>query len=108
MVGIDEAQFFDSRQLLGHIDIWRKHFKVIVAGLNLDFRREPFGAMVDLINLADSATKLNAICHRCKSEYSIFTQRLIDGEPAPLDSPVIQVGGLEAYEARCHECYNKR
>ena len=106
VIGIDEAQFFDKEQLLDHVQVWRVSFKVIVAGLNLDFRREPFGAMVDLINLADTVTKLTSICHKCRSEYGIFTQRLIDGEPASFDSPTIQVGGLEAYEARCYNCYS--
>jgi thymidine kinase len=105
IVGVDEAQFFDKDQLLEYVDLWRKYFKVIVAGLNLDFRKQPFGAMVDLINIADSAIKLTAVCHKCQNDNAIFTQRLIDGEPAPLDGPVIQVGGMDSYEARCYNCY---
>lgn len=105
IIAVDEAQFFDKQQLIDHVDVWRTQFDVIVAGLNLDFRREPFGGMVDVIMVADKVTKLTSVCHVCKNDNAIFTQRLINGEPAPFDSPVIQVGGLEAYEARCYKCY---
>ena len=78
---------------------------MIVAGLNQDFRAEPFGEMHRLMNRADVVTYLTAVCVCCGSEYATRTQRLIDGEPAPFDSPVIQVGGKESYQARCRMCH---
>jgi thymidine kinase len=76
--------------------------QVIVTGLDRDFRGIPFGTMPRLLALADQVTKLTAICVVC-GEPATRTQRLIDGEPAPADSPLIVIGGLgdETYEARC-------
>lgn len=104
VIGIDEIQFFDEAivsivdQLadLGH--------RVIVAGLDTDFRGEPFGVMPELMAMSEMVTKLNAICPQCGSPAS-RTQRLIDGEPASYDDPIILVGASESYEPRCRHCH---
>jgi thymidine kinase len=103
VVAVDEAQFFDS--LLPVCDALAAHgTRVIVAGLNLDFRGEPFETLVEVLARADAITLLSAICTVCGEE-ATRTQRLIDGEPAPYDSPRIQVGGEESYHACCRHCH---
>ncbi|MCQ2958113.1 MAG: thymidine kinase [Candidatus Gastranaerophilales bacterium] len=79
--------------------------KVIGAGLELDFKEEPFGCMPQLMCYADKIDKLSAICMKCGSEHGVRTQRLIDGIPADINSPLIMIGGDETYEARCMDCY---
>lgn len=101
VVAIDEAQFFDA----GIVDICRRlassGARVIVAGLNMDFRGEPFGFVPQLMAIADGGvTMLTAVCTICGGE-ATRTQRLIDGKPALYHAPVILVGGSEAYQARC-------
>ena len=100
IVAVDEVQFFDE----GIIDVVNRiaaqRIRVIVAGLDTDFRGEPFGPMLKLMTLSESITKLNAICPICGSPAS-RTQRLIDGKPASYDDPVILVGASESYEPRC-------
>ncbi|NWG20681.1 MAG: thymidine kinase [Chloroflexi bacterium] len=81
-----------------------RDLRVIVAGLDQDFRARPFPAMARLMAVAEQVDKLFAICVRCGA-YATRSQRLIDGRPAPADAPVIAVGGLELYEARCRACY---
>ena len=100
VVAIDEAQFFNEdiiplvRQLA---DIG---IRVIVAGLDTDFRGEPFGPMPMLMALAERVEKLQAICMVC-GEPACRTQRLVNGVPARYDDPVVIVGAAEMYEARC-------
>lgn len=109
VVGIDEAQFFDKNITKVADRLAKRGIRVIVAGLDTDFRGEPFGQMPKLMALAESVTKLNAICPVCGSPAS-RTQRLIDGKPASYDDPVIMVGASESYEPRCrhhHEVPNK-
>jgi len=77
---------------------------VIVAGLDMDFRGEPFGPMPLLMAEAEEVTKLQAICVTCGAPAS-RTQRLIDDQPAAFDDPIILVGGSESYEARCRSCH---
>ena len=102
VVAVDEAQFFDN----GLIEVVEKlaanGTRVIVAGLDLDFRGEPFGPMPLLLSRAEEVTKLHAICVVCGEEAS-RTQRLVNGQPARYDDPIILVGAAEAYEARCRE-----
>ncbi len=100
-VAIDEAQFFDE----GIVDVAQelaaaRHIRVIAAGLDLDFRGEPFGSMPYLMCIAEDVTKLHAICMICGKSAS-RTQRLVNGQPASYDEPVILVGAQESYEARC-------
>ena len=78
--------------------------RVIVAGLDLDFRGEPFGPMPILMAKAESVRKLHAICMVCGGEAS-RTQRLINGKPAYYEDPIILIGAEETYEARCRGCH---
>ncbi|WP_035513115.1 thymidine kinase [Halalkalibacillus halophilus] len=108
IVGIDEAQFFEEDVVNVAQNLADRGIRVVVAGLDLDFRGEPFGPMPQLMALAETVTKLNAICPHCGSPAS-RTQRLIDGKPASYDDPVILVGASESYEPRCrhhHEVPN--
>jgi thymidine kinase len=102
IVAIEEGQFFDEAlpEVVEGLAATGK--QVIVTGLDRDFRGIPFGTMPRLLALADQVTKLTAICMVC-GEPATRTQRLIDGAPAPADSPLIVIGGLgdETYEARC-------
>ena len=100
VVGIDEAQFFDEELSAVCNTLANNGIRVIVAGLDMDFRGEPFGPMPLLMAQAEAVDKLQAICMVCGSPAS-RTQRLIDGQPANYDDPVIMVGASEVYEARC-------
>jgi len=100
VVAIDEVQFFDwtIAEVCTHLaDQGRR---VLLAGLDQDFRGDPFGPMPLLMALAERVDKLHAICVCCGDSAS-RTQRLINGRPARYDDPVILVGGSERYEARC-------
>ncbi len=102
VVAIDEAQFFDDR-ICGIVQrLANRGLRVIVAGLDQDFRGEPFGPMPKLMAQAERVDKLHAICMVCGGPAS-RTQRLIDGQPARYDDPVVVVGASELYEARCRE-----
>ena len=105
VVAIDEAQFFDGEIVSVTQWLADRHVRVIVSGTDLDFRGEPFGSMGDLMARAEHVDKLRAICVKC-GEPATRNQRLEDGVPAPLDSPVIQVGGVGTYEARCRTCHD--
>ncbi len=104
VVAIDEVQFFDE----GVIEICEilaeQGKRVICAGLDMDFRGEPFGPMPQIMARAEDVDKLHAICVICGDEAS-RTQRLIDGRPAAYDDPIVLVGAAEVYEARCRECH---
>jgi thymidine kinase len=104
VVAVDEAQFFDWElsEVCNHLA--ERGVRVILAGLDMDFRGEPFGPMPLLMAEAEEVTKLQAICVTCGAPAS-RTQRLIDGRPAAFDDPVILVGGSESYEARCRHCH---
>ena len=104
VVAIDEAQFFDDEITGLCAELANSGLRVIVAGLDMDFRGEPFGPVPDLMAQAEQVHKLQAICVRCGGPAS-RTQRLIDGEPARSDDPVILVGASEVYEARCRGCH---
>lgn len=100
VVGIDEAQFFDN----GIVDVIEsladKGMRVLVTGLDMNFRGEPFGCIPVLLSKADKVDKLQAICMVC-GEPATRTQRLVNGKPAHYDDPVVIVGASEMYEARC-------
>jgi thymidine kinase len=102
VVGIDEAQFFDD----GVVEVARsladQGIRVIVAGLDTDFRGEPFGCMPTFLAIAERVDKLQAICMTC-GEPACRTQRLVNGKPAHYHDPVVIVGASEMYEARCRE-----
>lgn len=107
VVAIDEGQFFDRGLAPACLWLVDKGLRVVVAGLDRNFRGEPFGSMPDLLACADEVLKLRAVCMRCKDPRvtAVLPQRLIDGEPAPYDSPEVMVGGAECYEARCLDCH---
>ncbi len=100
VVGIDEAQFFDNEILSIVNQLADKGIRVIVAGLDTDFRGEPFGCMPVLMAQAERVDKLQAICMTC-GEPACRTQRLVNGKPARYDDPIVIVGASEMYEARC-------
>jgi thymidine kinase len=104
VVAIDEAQFLDG----GIVDVVNRladrGIRVIVGGLDLDFRGEPFGPMPILISQAEKVDKLHAICMKCGEDAS-RTQRLVNGKPAHYHDPVVIVGADELYEARCRKCH---
>jgi thymidine kinase len=102
VVAIDEAQFFDEGIASVAQELAERGVRVIVAGLDMDFRGEPFGPMPRLMAQAERVDKLHAICMVCGGLAS-RTQRLINGQPARYDDPVVVVGASELYEARCRE-----
>lgn len=102
VVGIDEAQFFDEEIVSIVETLADRGLRVIVAGLDLNFRGEPFGSMPILLALAEKVEKLTAICIVC-GEPATRTQRLVNGKPARFDDPVVIVGASEMYEARCRK-----
>jgi thymidine kinase len=104
VVAIDEAQFYDK----GIVTICQKLAdqgrRVMVAGLDQDFRGEPFGPIPELLAVAEYIDKLQAICMICGSPAS-RTQRLVNGKPAKYSDPIILIGAKETYEARCRKCH---
>ncbi|MDD9956361.1 MAG: thymidine kinase [Anaerolineaceae bacterium] len=107
VVAIDEAQFFDSDLLATVETLANRGLRVMVAGLDTDFRGEPFGMIPVLMAVAEEVTKLNAICTVC-GEAASRTQRLVNGKPAHVNDPVILVGASESYEARCRAHHELR
>jgi thymidine kinase len=104
VVAIDEAQFLDDTLIPLVNELADKGLRVIVSGLDLDFRAEPFGPMPVLIAQAEEVDKLHAICMVC-GEDAARTQRLVNGQPAHYNDPVVIVGADEMYEARCRKCH---
>jgi thymidine kinase len=102
VVAIDEAQFFDSELVKIVQNLADGGLRVIVAGLDTDFRGEPFGPMPTLMAQAERVDKVHAICMKCGEEAS-RTQRLLDGKPAHYNDPVVVIGASELYEARCRQ-----
>lgn len=104
IVAVDEAQFLDSELPEIADELAGRGLRVIIAGLDLDFRGEPFGPIPRLLAQAELVDKLHAICVRCGAEAS-RTQRLIEQRPANYNDPIILVGADETYEARCRDCH---
>ena len=100
VIAIDEGNFFDDGIVSVVQQLADRGFRVIVAGLDQNFRGEPFPQMANMIAIAEYVMKLQAICAVCGQPAS-RTQRMINGEPAHYDDPIILVGATEAYEARC-------
>ena len=107
VVLIEEAQFFDRTLVDLAMELADAGKEVILAGLDQDFRRKPFGPMPELLCIADEVLKLRAICMKCGNPAS-HTYRVIDGRAAHKDDPVILIGATETYEARCRACYELR
>lgn len=109
VIAIDEAQFFDQNIVYVCQILADQGKRVIVAGLDQDFRGEPFGPMPELLAIAEYVDKLHAICMVC-GKSATRTQRLVNGKPADYNDPTILIGAQESYEARCrlhHEVWNK-
>ena len=104
VVAVDEAQFFSGDLVPLATDLAEAGVRVVIAGLDLDFRGEPFGPVPELLARAESVTKLTAVCVRCGAA-ATRTQRLIGGHPAHFNDPVILVGAAESYEPRCRACH---
>lgn len=104
VIAIDEVQFFDEGivKIVGNLA--DKNKRVICAGLDMDFRGEPFGFIPRLMAIAEFVDKIQAICVVCGNP-ATRTQRLINGMPADYDEPTVLVGAKESYEARCRKCH---
>ena len=100
VVGIDEAQFFDNELVGVCNELARRGVRVIIAGLDMDFRCQPFGPMPALMAIADSVTKVHAICVKC-GNLAYVSHRLVDGDKQVL------LGEKMEYEPLCRECYHK-
>jgi thymidine kinase len=100
VVGIDEAQFFD----IGLVDVCNelanRGVRVIIAGLDMDFKGIPFGPMPALCAIADDVTKVHAICVKC-GNLAYVSHRLVDNDRRVL------LGETQEYEPLCRECYQK-
>ena len=101
---IDEVQFFDESLVKYAKELAEQGYRVICAGLDTDFRGEPFGIVGPILAISEKVTKLTAICSVCGEE-ATRTQRIINGMPAYYNDPVILVGEKESYEARCRCCH---
>jgi thymidine kinase len=104
VVGIDEAQFLGEGVVATALELADRGVRVVVAGLDQDFRRLPFGPMPELLTHAEFVDKLQAVCHLCGGP-ATTTQRLVDGRPAPYSGETVIVGAAEQYEARCRGCH---
>ena len=104
VIAIDEVQFLDAGIVNVVSGLADRGRRVIMAGIDTDFRGEPFGPMPQLMAMSEVVDKLHAICVLCGSPAS-RTQRLLAGKPAPYDSPTIMVGAADSYEARCRACH---
>ena len=104
VVAIDEIQFFDWAIAEACNEMAGRGLRVIAAGLDMDFRGEPVGPLPLMMAIAEKVDKLQAICVKCGRPAS-RTQRLVDGQPASYDAPIILVGASEVYEARCRHCH---
>ena len=98
VVGIDEAQFFDDALPLACSHLASLGKRVIVAGLDMDYRGIPFGPMPTLLAIAEKVHKISAICSRCGAP-AAYTQRLSESRAQ------VVVGAADIYEARCRRCH---
>lgn len=103
-VVVDEVQFFDDEIVKVCKQLADLGLRVIVGGLDCDFRGNPFDNIANIMAMAEKVTKLTAICVCCGDE-ATKTQRIINGEPAKYSDPTILVGQKESYEPRCRKCH---
>ena len=104
IIGIDEIQFFDNDIVKIINKLADDGIRVIVVGLDMDFKAEPFHPMPEIMAISEMVTKLHAVCNKCGKEAS-RSQRLINGKPAKYDDPIVVIGASESYEARCRHCH---
>ncbi len=106
-VVIDEVQFLDIA-ILDVVDILaNRGIRVIVGGLDTDFKCQPFDITAKMLAKAEYITKLTAVCVVC-GEPATLTQRIVDGIPASIHDDIVLVGASEAYEPRCRHCHQLR
>lgn len=104
VVAIDEIQFLDEEAVAIVDYLANRGIRVIVSGLDKDFRGEPFSFMPKLVAIAEYVTKLTAICVKCGAP-ATRTQRIVNGKPAKYNDPIVLIGAEESYEARCRSCH---
>ncbi len=104
VVAIDEVQFLDEGIVSVIEHLANQNKRVILSGLDMDFRGEPFSMMPVLLSMAEYVTKLSAVCVKC-GQPATRTQRIIDGKPAKYLDPIVLIGAEESYEARCRHCH---
>ena len=104
VLAVDEVQFLDDGIVSVANTLADQGVRIVLAGIDMDFRGLPFGPMPALLAIAEIVDKLQAICVVC-GEPASRNQRLVNGRPALWDSPTIMVGGRESYEARCRQCH---
>jgi len=104
VIAIDEVQFFSDAIIPVVLELIEEGKKVILAGLDLDFRGIPFGPIPALLAVADCVKKLSAVCMTCGGD-AHFSQRLINGHAAKFDDPVVLIGAQDVYQARCRDCF---
>ena len=104
VVAIDEVQFFDDNICAVCNELADRGIRVMAAGLDTNFKGEPFGPMPQLMTEAEFVTKLAAVCNKCGAP-ATRTQRIVNGKPASYNDPIILVGASESYEARCRHCH---
>lgn len=104
VIAVDEVQFFDNNLIDILMKLADNNKRVICAGLDMDFRGEPFGCVPKLMAVAEFVDKLQAICMICGNP-ATRTQRLINGKPANYKEATVLVGAKESYEARCRQCH---
>jgi len=107
VVAVDEGQFFSPELVELADQLVEAGYRVIIAGLDTDFAGRGFEPIPELMARAEYVTKLHAVCVKCANP-ATRNQRLIDGEPASVDDPVVVVGAEEQYEARCRNCHQVR
>ncbi len=104
VLSIDEIQFFDRTVVDFCQEVAERGKRVIVSGLDMDFKGEPFHPVPEMLAVAEHISKLTAICMKCKMP-ATRTQRIVNGKPAKISDPVVLVGAKESYEARCRTCH---
>ena len=107
VLSIDEVQFFPKEVVEFCQEIADRGKRVIVSGLDMDFKGKPFHIVPEIMAVAEHVSKLTAVCMKCKRP-ATRTQRIVNGEPAKASDPVVLVGAKESYEARCRVCHEVR
>lgn len=104
IIAIDEVQFLDKEVVDVVNSLAHAGVRVIVSGTDMDFKGDPFGPIPYLMAIAERVDKLTAVCLSCGNE-ATRNQRLVNGEPASKNDPIIKIGGVDTYEARCRNCH---
>lgn len=105
VIGFDEVQFFSKNIMSLVEELAYRGKKVIVSGLNMDFKGKEFGYIGGLLAMAEEMIRLYSFCSICGSDEGTHTQRLVNGKPAKKNDPIVLIGDTESYEARCRDCF---